>query len=99
MDVKRFDIVTVADTTHDLCTVPSGKAYTITGFTIVQTEGESGSITIKIGNSQVIGKFGISGPDAIYPVINVNMVASQTLKVVCTCAGVYVTASIVERDV
>ena len=99
MDVKRFDVITVANTTHALFTVPSGKAYTITGFTIVETSGSSGSITIKIGANQVIGNFGIAGPDTIYPVINVNMAATQVLNVICTCAGVYVTASIVERDV
>lgn len=100
MDVKRFDVITVADSSfHAICTVPSGKAYTVTGFTIVETEGESGEITLKIGNNQVIGQFGIEGPDTIYPIANVNLAASETLNVNCTAAGVYVTASVIERDV
>ena len=99
MDVKRFDLITVADSSfHEICTVPSGKAYTVTGFTIVETEGESGAITLKVG-SQVIGQFGISGPDTIYPIANVNMSASEALTVNCQAAGVYVTASVIERDV
>jgi len=99
MDVKRFDVVTVANTAHTLCTVPTGKAYTVTGFTLVETAGNSGEITIKIGSTQIIGQFGISGPDTIYPITNVNMAAAETLTVICSIAGVYVTASIVERDV
>ena len=99
MDVKRFDVVTVANTTHTLCTVPSGKAYTVTGFTIVETAGNSGEITIKIGSTQIIGQFGIDGPDTIYPIANVNMAATETLNVTCSIAGVYVTASVVERTV
>lgn len=99
MDVKRFDVVTVADTTHAICTVPVQKAYTVTGFTICETEGESGEITIKIGNNHIIGQFGIAGPDTIYPITNVNLAASETLNVVCTCSGVYITASVIERDV
>lgn len=98
MDVLRFDAVTVADTAQTLCTVPSGKAYTVTGFTIVETAGNSGEITIKVGSTQIIGQFGISGPDTIYPIANVNMAAAETLTVTCSIAGVYVTASVVARD-
>ena len=99
MDVKRFDVVTDSDSASaSICTVPSGKAYTVTGFTIVETEGNSGEITLKVGN-QVIGQFGISGPDTIYPITNVNMSANETLKIDCSTPGVYVTASVVERDV
>jgi hypothetical protein len=75
MDVKRFDVVTNASDSASICTVPSGKAYTVTGFTIVETEGNSGEITLKVGN-QIIGQFGVSGPDTIYPVTNVNLTAS-----------------------
>ena len=99
MDVKRFDTVTVANTAATLCTVPSGKAYTVTGFTIVETAGNTGEITIKIGSTQIIGQFGIDGPDTIYPITNVNMAATETLNVTCTIGGVYVTASVVERTV
>lgn len=99
MDVKRFDAVTVANTAATLCTVPSGKAYTVTGFTIVETAGNSGEITIKIGSTQIVGQFGIDGPDTIYPITNVNLVAAESLTVTCSIAGVYVTASVVERTV
>lgn len=99
MDVKRYDVITDSDSSETLFTVPSGKAYTITGFTIVQTEGNSGAVTLKINNSQVIGQFGIEGPDVIYPIPNVNMAAGETLTVSCTTPGVYVTASILQRDV
>ena len=77
MDVARFDLFTDSDSGSDtMFTVPSGKAYTITGFTICETEGNSGEITLKVGNNQIIGQFGIAGPDTIYPVINVNVTAS-----------------------
>ena len=99
MDVKRFDVITDSDSTETLFTVPSGKAYTVTGFTIVETEGNSGEITLKVGDTQVIGQFGISGPDTIYPISNVNLAASQSLKISSNISGVYITASIIERDV
>lgn len=36
MDIARFDLITDSDSTSaSLFTVPSGKAYTVTGFTIV----------------------------------------------------------------
>ena len=100
MDIARFDLITDSDSTSaSLFTVPSGKAYTVTGFTIVQTEGNSGKLTLKVGGNQVIGEFGINGPDTIYPVTNVNVAASEKLKVVCNTPGIYITASVVERDV
>ena len=95
MDVKRFDVITDSDSgSVSICTVPSGKAYTVTGFTIVETEGNSGELTLKVGN-QIIGQFGISGPDTIYPIANVNMAANETLSVRCDTEGVYITASVV----
>ena len=99
MDVKRFDVITDSDSSEILFTVPSGKAYTVTGFTIVETAGNSGEITLKVNNSQVIGQFGIEGPDTIYPIANVNLAAAETMNVNCNVAGVYITASVVERDV
>ena len=99
MNVRRFDLITTADTDSTLCTVPANKAFTVTGFTIVQTEGNNGQITIKVGNNQVIGQFGISGPDTIYPIANVNMAATESLNVNCSCSGVFITASVIERDV
>lgn len=100
MDVTRFDLITDSDSASAvLFEVPAGKAYTMTGLTIVQTEGNSGEITFKIGNAQIIGQFGISGPDTIYPIANVNLKAADTMNVKCTIPGVYVTASVVERDV
>ena len=100
MDVARYDLITDSDSASDtLFTVPSGKAYTVTGFTIVETAGNSGEITLKVGNNQIIGQFGIEGPDTIYPITNVNLAASDSLKVKCAVPGVYITASVVERDV
>lgn len=99
MDVLRFDAVTVADTAQTLFTVPTGKAYTVTGFTICETAGNAGQITLKVGNNQIIGQFGITGPDTIYPITNVNLAASEPMTVTCTIAGVYVTASVVSRDI
>ena len=99
MNVLRFDVVSVAETAHTLCTVPTGKAYTVTGFSICETAGNSGEITIKIGSTQIVGQFGISGPDTIYPISNLNMAAGESLIVTCSIAGVYVTASVVARDV
>lgn len=98
MDVKRFDAVTVASDSQSICTVPSGKAYTITGFTIVQTQGASGLVTLKLNDGHVIGQFGVDGPDTIYPITNVNLAATETLKVQATLSGAYITASVVERD-
>ena len=98
MDVKRFDVVTVADSAKDVFTVPASKAYTVTGLSVVETARESGELSFKIG-SHVVGEFGIAGPDTIYPVININLTAGESLTVTSTVAGVYVTASIVERDV
>lgn len=99
MNVARFDVVTESDSDMVLCTVPAGEAYTITGFTIVQTEGNSGKITISVGENQVIGQFGIDGPDTIYPISNVNLTAGEDLSVNCSISGVYVTASVVSREV
>ena len=99
MDVKRFDLLTDSDSSEVLFTVPSGKAYTITGFTLVETQGSSGKITLKVNNSQVIGQFGIEGPDTIYPITTVNLAAAQTLDVQCNVPGVYITASVVQRTV
>ena len=98
MDVKRFDVITEASDSQSICIVPTGKAYTITGFTVVETAGNSGEITLKVGE-HVIGQFGFSGPDTIYPITNVNMAAGQVLKESCTTAGVYITASVVQRAV
>ena len=98
MDIKRFDCVTVAETDKTIFTVPSGKAYTVTGLSVCETAGESGELTFKIG-SQVVGEFGIAGPDTIYPITNINTAAGESLTVTCTCSGVFVTASVVERDV
>ena len=99
MDVKRFDLVTDSDSSEVLFTVPSGKAYTITGFTVVQTQGNSGVITLKVNNTQVIGQFGVDGPDTIYPITTVNLAAAETLNVQCDIPGVYITASVVQRDI
>ena len=99
MNVSRFDAITAASSAMTLCTVPTGKAYTVTGFTVVETSGNSGELTLRIGASQVVGQFGIDGPDTIYPIANVNMATSESLYVDCTVDGVFVTASVVERDV
>lgn len=98
MDVKRFDVVTVAETATTIFTVPNGKAYTVTGLSVVESAGESGEMSFKIGN-HVVGEFGIAGPDTIYPVTNINLAAGESLTVTASIAGIYVTASIVERDV
>ena len=98
MDVKRFDVVTVAETTQSIFTVPSGKAYTVTGLSVVESAGESGEMSFKIG-SHVVGEFGIAGPDTIYPVTNINLAAGESLTVTASIAGIFVTASVVERDV
>ena len=98
MDVKRFDVVTAAETVSTIFTVPSGKAYTVTGLSVCETAGESGEMSFKIGN-HFIGEFGIKGPDTIYPVTNINLAAGESLTVTASIAGIYVTASIVERDV
>lgn len=99
MNVTRFDVVTVANTAHTICTVPNGKAYTVTGFSICETAGNSGEITIKIGSAQIIGWFGVNGPDTIYPITNVNLAAGESLIVTADIAGICVTASVVEREV
>lgn len=98
MDVKRFDVVTAAETVSTIFTVPSTKAYTVTGLSVVESAGESGEVSFKIG-TQIIGEFGISGPDTIYPVTNINLAAGESLTVTANIAGIYVTASIVERDI
>lgn len=98
MNVSRFDAITVASSASTLCTVPASKAYTVTGFTVVETSGNSGELVLRIGASQIIGQFGIDGPDTIYPIANVNMAAAESLYVDCTVDGVFVTASVVERD-
>lgn len=106
MNVLRYDIVTVEETPQTLFTVPDDEAYTVVGFTIVETEGNSGEISLNISKqvnnetiNQTIGEFGISGNDTIYPISNVNMVSGESLKVECTISGVFVTASVVSRDV
>ena len=70
MNVLRYDVVTVEDTPQTLFTVPANEAYTVVGFTIVETEGDSGEISLNISkqvnNEEVIhpiGQFGISGND------------------------------------
>ena len=98
MDVKRFDVVTVAETTQTIFTVPGGKAYTVTGLSVCETAGKSGEMSFKIG-SHVVGEFGIAGPDTIYPVTNINLAAGESLTVTASIGGVYVSASVVERDV
>lgn len=98
MDVQRFDTVTVADTAKTIFTVPSGKAYTITGLSVVETAGESGELSFKIAD-QVIGEWSISGPDTLYPITNINLTSGESLTVTCSVAGVFVTASVVIRDV
>ena len=97
MDVKRFDVVTT-EGSATVFTVPEYKAYTVTGLSVVESAGESGELSFKVG-SQTIGEFGISGPDTIYPVTNINFAAGESLTVTSTLAGIFVTASVVERDV
>ncbi len=99
MAVPRFATVSVAETAATLCTVPTGKAYTVTGFSIVAASSISGTVTIKIGSTQIVGEFGISGPDTIYPLTNINMSAAESLIVTCSVSGLYITASVVERTV
>ena len=98
MDVKRFDVVTVAEATQTIFTVPEGKAYTVTGFTVVDCSSKSGELSFRIGD-MVIGEFSIAGPDTIYPVININLTAGEFLEVYCSIDGVFVTASVVSREV
>lgn len=106
MNVLRYDAVTVEETPQTLFTVPANEAYTVVGFTIVETEGESGEISLNISKqvnnetvNHTIGEFGISGNDTIYPISNVNMVEGESLKVECSISGVFVTASVVSREV
>ena len=106
MDVNRYDVITTANTAHTLFTVPEGKAYTVTGFTVVETAGNAGQLTLAVGYTknntaitQTIGQFGISGPDTIYPITNINLTAGESLNATCSIANVYITASTIERDV
>lgn len=95
MNVKRYD-VTTTEGTATICTVASGKALTITSMAIVAS-GASGELSFKIG-SQVIGEFTIDKYDTIYPMPNINLMAGESLSVTSTTAGIFVSASTVERD-